>query len=556
MQRPFFQDNQVHSTHSDGIFTLEEILAYNRTHDRLDLTITDHVDKRTDWFNGYVKKLKVLRKKYPEFEVCIGCEVKILDDGSLNTTKEILDAAEVVLGSVHHFDGIKQMNPQQLMKREYELTKLLAKKKRIDILAHPFSMGHRFHKSNPPSAWVREIYRLCVQHKIKFEYNHKNAPQSVRLFVKALVEKGDLKHLSFGSDMHTDLCELGQSGFAIQNTIPVLVTGAGAGVGQSILKALKLSSMPIKILTTDGSSLAAGLYTADAAYLVPMYHESSYIPRIIEICKKEKVQLLFAGTDVELEILSQNAKKIKVEAGTVVVVSHVRAVRIADDKWKTVQFLKQNGFPYAKSCLEKDLDTFMKKATFPLIVKPRIGARSIGVHKVATKEELLKAVARTPNAIIQEYLSDDNAEYTCSGFFYRGGSYGVLCGRRWLRNGDTYKSLFKRDPKLEAFVSDVGKKLDLFGPCNFQLRKTKRGPVIFEINCRFSGTTGAVSYLGFNVANALVQIVCLKRPPSMLHYNEAYMFRYWNELFASEKEIDTLAATGELQKPQSGKNIF
>jgi len=556
MQALFFQDNQVHSTWSDGTLTLKEIFAYNRTHDRLDLTVTDHVDMHTDWFRDYVKELKTLRKKYPEFAVRIGCEVKILDNGSLNTTKEILHAAEVVLGSVHHFDGIRQMNPQQLMEREYELTKLLAQQKRIHILAHPFSMGHRFHKSNPPSVWVKEIYQLCVQHKIKFEYNHKNAPQSVREFVKTLVKKGELQHLSFGSDMHSDLRELGQSGFLIQDTIPVLITGAGAGVGQSIIKALKLSPLSMKVITTDGSHLAAGLYTADAAYLVPMYNERTYIPRIIEICKKEKVQVIFAGTDVELEVLSLHAKKIKKVTGATVVVSPVRAVRIADDKWKTVQFLKQNNFPYAQSCLTKDIGTFLKKAKFPLIVKPRIGARSIGVYKVNTKEELTKAIAHTPDAIIQEYLANDDGEYTCSGFFYKGKNYGVLCGQRWLRNGDTYKALFEHDQKLEAFISAVGKKLNLFGPCNFQLRKTKHGPVIFEINCRFSGTTGAMSYLGFNVANALVQILCFKRPPSTLYFNESYMFRYWNELFASAEEVKTLAAKRELQGPHSDKNIF
>ncbi|MGC9602338.1 MAG: ATP-grasp domain-containing protein [Minisyncoccia bacterium] len=556
MQSLFFQDNQVHSTWSDGTFSLEEIFEYNRTHERLDLTVSDHVDKNTDWFERYVEHLSKLRKKYPEFSVRIGCEVKILDDGTLNATDVILKQAEVVLGSVHHFEGIKAMSPDELMAREYELTKLLAQNKQIDILAHPFNMSVRFYKSNPSAAWVKDVYTLCAKNGIKFEYNHKYAPQSVKDFVAALVKKGETKHLSFGSDMHHNLTEIGQSGFKAQAPVTILVTGAGAGVGQSILKALKLSPVSMRILAADGSELAAGLYTADAAYIVPMYRDTRYIPRIIEICKKEKVDIIFAGTDVELEALSQNAKKIKSAAGAVVVVSNMHAVRIADDKWKTVQFLKQNGFPYAKSCLAKNLPVFLKTATWPLIVKPRIGARSIGVCKVSTKEELTDAVARTPGAIIQEYLATDDNEYTCSGFFYKSKSYGVLCGQRWLRNGDTYKALFKHDKELEAFIAKVGAKLNLFGPCNFQLRKTKRGPVIFEINCRFSGTTGAMSYLGFNVANALVQILCLKRPPSTLYCKESYMFRYWNELFVSEDQVKTLGKKGELEDPHSEKNLF
>ena len=104
---------------------------------------------------------------------------------------------------MHHFDGIKSMAPDTLLKREYELTKMLTETP-IDILAHPFSMGVRFHKSNPSKRWVEDVYRRCVKNKIKFEYNHKNAPQSVRNFVLYLVAKGQTKHLSFGSDMHTD----------------------------------------------------------------------------------------------------------------------------------------------------------------------------------------------------------------------------------------------------------------------------------------------------------------------------------------------------------------
>ena len=555
-QSLFFQDNQVHSTWSDGAFSLEEIFEYNRTHERLDLTVSDHVDRHTNWFDAYVKELKSLRKKYPEFAVRIGCEVKIRDDGSINTTQGILDAAEVVLGSVHHFDGIKTMNQEELLVREYELTRLLVQSPKIDILSHPFNMAVRFFKADVPRAWVEEVYKRCVANGIKFEYNHRHAPESLRQFVREKVAQGDTKHLSFGSDMHDDLRELGMSGFKIRDAISVLVTGAGAGVGQSILKALKLSPVSMKIIAVDGSELAAGLYTAGAAYLVPMWRDPAYIPRIIEICKKENIQLVFAGTDVELEVLSKHAKRIKAESGATVVVSNVRAVRIADDKWKTVQFLKQNSFPYAKSYLSKDLPKFLKTAKFPLIVKPRVGARSIGLYKVNTKEELIAAVARTPGAIIQEYLSTEDDEYTCSGFFYKGKSYGALCGQRWLRNGDTYKALFKRDKALEAFIAKVGVKLNLFGPCNFQLRKTKRGPVIFEINCRFSGTTGAVSYLGFNAANALVQILCLKRPPSVLQFKESYMFRYWNELFVDEKSVNRLANMGEIPGPCSDINIF
>ena len=39
--------------------------------------------------------------------------------------------------------------------------------------------------------------------------------------------------------------------------------------------------------------------------------------------------------------------------------------------------------------------------------------------------------------------------------------------------------------------------IDFFGPANFQLILTKKGPMIFEINPRFSSTVLMRNYLGF-----------------------------------------------------------
>ncbi|OGY52183.1 MAG: hypothetical protein A3J59_03465, partial [Candidatus Buchananbacteria bacterium RIFCSPHIGHO2_02_FULL_56_16] len=247
-----FEDNQFHSTYSDGSFSPKEIFEYNQFHHRLDLTITDHVDKNTDWFGRYVEDIQELRKNYPDFSIKIGCEVKIVDErGELNTTDEILKQAEVVTGTVHHFPGIKSLGLEALIEQEFILTKLLAENKKIDVLGHPFSMVKRFYKADVPEAYVREVYERCVKNGIKLEYNQKNCPASVRKLVVSEIAKGNIKNFSFGSDMHHDLSELGNSAFDVADPVTVLVTGAGAGVGQSIIKALKLSAIKTRIIATD-----------------------------------------------------------------------------------------------------------------------------------------------------------------------------------------------------------------------------------------------------------------------------------------------------------------
>lgn len=550
MDKILFQENHIHSTYSDGRNTLAEIFEYNNLHDKLDLIISDHVDKNTNWFQEYTGKIKKLRQKYPDFSVKIGCEVKIVDNGGkLNATEDILNSAEVVLGSVHYFPGIKTMDSQELLTKEYKLTKLLAQNNKIHILAHPFSMCARFFQLDPPMKYIKEIYQLCVKNGIKFEYSHKHALKNVRTFVKQEIAKGNINNFSFGSDIH-GLEEIGNSAFGLADPINILITGAGAGVGQSIIKAVKLSKINTKIIATDNNPMAAGMYRADAAYLVPLANEKGYIKKIIEICNKEKVNLILVGTDVELPILADNKKKIESSTSANLIVSNPRAIKIADDKWRTVQFLKENGFPYPKSAI-KDFDKFIEKNGLPVIVKPRVGARSIGFQVIKNKNELDKNIN-----FMQEYLSTEDDEHTCSSFFYQGKCYGVLTKKRWLRNGDTYKAILKKDLELENFIEKVGKKLNINGPCNFQLRKTKEGPKIFEVNCRFSGTTGAASFVGFNVVNALLQKVFFNRDIKKLSFKESYMFRYWNEVFVEEKFFKSLKDKKFIKKCHSDLNIF
>ena len=49
----------------------------------------------------------------------------------------------------------------------------------------------------------------------------------------------------------------------------VLVTGAGSGVGQGIVKALRMSELPLTIISADIAPMNAGLYRTDEAIIIP-----------------------------------------------------------------------------------------------------------------------------------------------------------------------------------------------------------------------------------------------------------------------------------------------
>jgi carbamoyl-phosphate synthase large subunit len=122
----------------------------------------------------------------------------------------------------------------------------------------------------------------------------------------------------------------------------ILVTGAGGGVGQSIIKALAGSGLAMVGVDADG--LATGLQAVPIAYRVPRADDPAYVPTLVDLCAREQCRLIFPGLDPELPVLSAAAASFT-ETGVTVVVSEPDVIRTGDDKLETAVFLAKRGFP-------------------------------------------------------------------------------------------------------------------------------------------------------------------------------------------------------------------
>ena len=269
----------------------------------------------------------------------------------------------------------------------------------------------------------------------------------------------------------------------------ILVTGAGAVLGQAVIKSIKNSNIEANVVAVDPSSLAVGLYWADQHYLVPMANDPEYITKIFEILDVEKPDVVFIGTDVELFIFSDYRDRIEKEYGTKVLVSPRSVIKIADDKWLTYKFLNDNGFEYPESCLPGDEKSLIEEIGFPLIVKPRVGARSVGVSKVNNVQELNEAVAKVENPIIQECVGSEDDEYTAGVVVFDNKAKASIVMKRELRDGNTFRAYAQPYSNFNKYIEKVAEKLNAYGPVNLQFRVSDGKVKIFEINGRFSGTT-------------------------------------------------------------------
>ena len=72
------------------------------------------------------------------------------------------------------------------------------------------------------------------------------------------------------------------------------------------------------VVATDASKLGPAIYDADKYYIVPAITEPGYLDRILDICKKERINGVLSLIDPELGLLAEQEERFR-EIGTTVI---------------------------------------------------------------------------------------------------------------------------------------------------------------------------------------------------------------------------------------------
>ncbi len=130
-------DLHVHSNHSDGMNSIEEMVRAAEERGLKYVGITDH--SKSEYvahgmddakFMKHIDYIEALSKRFEGVRVLVGAEVDILKDGSLDLGDKVMDRLDYAIGSVHTSLG---MDSKSMTKR---ISKAL-ESGRVDILGHP-----------------------------------------------------------------------------------------------------------------------------------------------------------------------------------------------------------------------------------------------------------------------------------------------------------------------------------------------------------------------------------------------------------------------------------
>lgn len=274
--------------------------------------------------------------------------------------------------------------------------------------------------------------------------------------------------------------------------INLLVTGCGGDIGQSIGKILNEIDFVDNVYGCDISDKNAAQFIY-ANFLVGLpCSDSDYISNLESIVSQYNIDYIIPVSEPELRYFSNNG--IRQIGDAHLIMASKEALEIGFDKLLTANFLQSKNLPYPTTFSLNEIDSVEQ---FPVILKSKTGSGSSQVHIICDSESFNAIKGAKNDFIVQEYLNGENGEYTCGLFRSRDGIIRSIILKRELMGGFTGYAEVVSNNEINSLLYKIAEELRLIGSINIQLRLTHKGPVVFEINPRFSSTVRFRDLLGF-----------------------------------------------------------
>jgi carbamoyl-phosphate synthase large subunit len=312
---------------------------------------------------------------------------------------------------------------------------------------------------------------------------------------------------------------------------PLTLLRTAAGSPPTVTQYKAFQALGCRIVAADCDPASVGFHFADTAYVVPRVGAPGYLERMLDICRRERVDLFLPALDEELALCGEHRARFA-QLGTRVMLSGPRALAVCADKLRMYECFRDLAIPSPRTVAAADYREGVF-ARFPLIIKPRSGRGGTGVHLARNHAEAAFFAGYVENAVVQECLQ--GTEYTLDVLATLDSDLRILSPRQRLatESGISSKGVTHWRDDLVAPVRTLVRALDMAGPLNFQCFAGPDGRVAFtEINARMAGTAILSQAAGVPLFQGILDLARGRDPePWLKPCAPLAMFRYWDEVF-------------------------
>jgi len=313
----------------------------------------------------------------------------------------------------------------------------------------------------------------------------------------------------------------------------VLVTAAGTATALNVLRALhQQGEIPLRLVGTDmlAANMVASSPLCGAFRQLPASSDPDYLPRLLDICVQEQVDIVIPINDGEVEAVAV-AREELARQGIKTLLASLEVVATCNDKRATYDLLCRHDVPTPATWLPEELERAGSPKSWPLVVKPRRGIGAVDVYIANDEMELAVFLRRVPDAIVQEYLPGE--EYTVDVLADNNSRILAAVPRLRLQTkaGVSSKGRTVDDAEMIERTARFCAAIGLRGPANVQWRRTNSYMGCFEINPRFSGALALTIAAGANTPLLLVKLLLGQKVEPVEFRAGVTMLRSWSEQF-------------------------
>ena len=345
--------------------------------------------------------------------------------------------------------------------------------------------------------------------------------------------------------------------------VTVMMSASGSQFAPGIIKCFKDNGeREIKVVGGDMSTDPTNKYLVDKFYRVPAVKDPAYADVLLDICKKEKVDIFFPQMSAELPVLLENISRFD-DAGIKVSITRNDSLYIANNKLRLFEFMRENNIPVSNFAVISSLDDFDKAIREvgypekPVCVKltESSGARGVRViddsksryHIFAHEKpdsfyisyedmkKTLEDADEFPELMVMEYLSGD--EYDVD-LIADNGKVLYMAGRRnpVMVMSITQESVLEKNEEAYRIAEQVVEKLGLDGVIGIDYKFAEDGSCrLLEINPRIDATVSIFAAGGLNLPYLQVKHLLGEELPEVeVRYGTRLKRRYM-ETFTNQR---------------------